>query len=319
MSHVLPYQIEGNVYLSSLQIPSAFNSSDDPTRDKPLRKPTIEKPYWLSSFQAGAFDAFDEIRSADMFRGALSLWARLVLKLGRAKKLWVPTFFDSTKGYPGEGPRPRKTTQHSRADIDLAPTARLASRTSDTRTMLFLQLESCFFIHLSASVDLLSRSGLVLATALVAYGRHMFYASKPLYLFTETLNSDVDRFRYLKTYFSECWALISRWEDVEPTERKMILPEPCICAMVSLALALSWPRFAAAMLLGFHGVLRIKELLSLTRADIILPADLLSEQCLAFCRVRDPKNQAHHEKAACSYVRRAYGAVPACCIFSSCA
>jgi hypothetical protein len=43
--------------------------------------------------------------------------------------------------------------------------------------------------------------------------------------------------------------------------------------------------------LGFHGMLRIEELLCMTRADLILPADLLSEHCLAFCRVRDPKTK----------------------------
>ncbi|CAE8602155.1 unnamed protein product, partial [Polarella glacialis] len=251
MSHVLPYQIGGNVYVSALQVPSAFNPSDDTTRDKPLRRASLPRPFWLDSLERGDYAEF---------------------------------------GYPGEGPRPAKNTS-ARASFDLTPVARLAPKTAGSRLALFSAFERWCAAELDAPVAVLARSGLVLSTALIAYGRHLFYSEKPLYIFTETLNGIVDRYRHLKVYFAECWSLISRWEDAEPTERKMVLPEPVIRAIVALSLSWGWPRFAAAILLGFHGLLRIKELLSLTRADLILPADLLAESQVAYCRVRDPKTK----------------------------
>ncbi|CAE8691311.1 unnamed protein product, partial [Polarella glacialis] len=185
------------------------------------RRPAFVPPKWIVELAAGLdyrvdfAQAFDSVRGADVF--------------------------------------PKNTS--ARASFDLTPVARLAPKTAGSRLALFSAFERWCAAELDAPVAVLARSGLVLSTALIAYGRHLFYSEKPLYIFTETLNGIVDRYRHLKVYFAECWSLISRWEDAEPTERKMVLPEPVIRAIVALSLSWGWPRFAAAILLGFHGLL----------------------------------------------------------------
>ena len=48
---------------------------------------------------------------------------------------------------------------------------------------------------------------------------------------------------------------------------------------------------AAFILISFTGMLRPGETLRLTRADVILPSDLLSTRRVCFVKVRDPKNR----------------------------
>ena len=67
------------------------------------------------------------------------------------------------------------------------------------------------------------------------------------------------------------------------------MPEALFRAGVALSLAWGWPLFAAALLLGFNGLLRRGEVLGLLRCELILTCDLLSCRQVAFVRVQCSK------------------------------
>ena len=61
--------------------------------------------------------------------------------------------------------------------------------------------------------------------------------------------------------------------------------------MFSLAVSWSWLDIAVYLLICFTGMLRPGEALKLTRADVLLPVDLMTNRRSCFLRVRDPKNR----------------------------
>eukprot|EP00438_Fugacium_kawagutii_P027967 Skav216357 [mRNA] locus=scaffold3700:118:7863:+ [translate_table: standard] len=53
-----------------------------------------------------------------------------------------------------------------------------------------------------------------------------------------------------------------------------------------------WYRFAATIVLGFHGIARISEVLRANRGDLVLPSDQFSSYlCSAFLKVLNPKTK----------------------------
>ena len=67
----------------------------------------------------------------------------------------------------------------------------------------------------------------------------------------------------------------------------MVMPEAVFRAAVAVACLWQWPHFAAALLLGFHGLLRPGELLFLRRRDLILLRDLLTSAHFCSTGLRD--------------------------------
>ena len=108
-------------------------------------------------------------------------------------------------------------------------------------------------------------------------------------MFSETINAVVDQLPHLRGQLAAPWTTLSRWEEVEPVSRSMVMPASVLQAAISLSLLWSWPRMAAALLIGFHGLLRPSEFLPLQRADLILPRDLLSHEKLCYIRILHSK------------------------------
>ena len=160
-------------------------------------------------------------------------------------------------------------------------------------------------------------SGLLLSTTLVAYGKYLFYSGSPKYIFSETINSCTDRFKHFRSYFAAAWGVLSRWEEEEPQERS-IIPEAVYKASITVALLWGWPFFTAALLLGFHGLLRPGEFLKLRRRDLILPRDLLTSTPIAYVRILGSKTkrflQRQHAKIsdvlAVRFLEALYGSAP---------
>lgn len=70
----------------------------------------------------------------------------------------------------------------------------------------------------------------------------------------------------------------------------MPIPGSLLRAMVSLALAWKWPRFAATICISFFGITRPGEVLRASRRDLVLPRDVLLEnENPAYLRILDPK------------------------------
>ena len=188
-------------------------------------------------------------------------------------------------------PRPRRASARDRSQVNLELTGGLTRVVASRRETLYRNFASWVSTELECNFHQVSGSGLLLGTALVAYGKSLFYDGSPKYVFAETLNAVCDRFKHFKPFLAAGWSVLTRWEEEEPVERSMVMPEALFKAAVSVGLLWRWPFFVAAILLGFHALLRPGEILSLRRRDLILPRDLLTMTPLAYVRILNSKTR----------------------------
>ena len=185
-------------------------------------------------------------------------------------------------------PRLRRATAASRSHISLDIPAGRRPQTNKRREHCLSCFLSWLCHALGLFVSLASLTVPELNTALIGFGKHLFYEGEPRYLFAETINALVDLYPHLKGQLIAAWSTLSRWEG-EPTVRSMIMPASIFQAAVSLSILWGWPKFAAALLLGFHGLLRPSEFLPLLRSDLVLPRDVLSAESICYVRILHSK------------------------------
>ena len=199
-------------------------------------------------------------------------------------------------------PRSKRVACEARKQVDLALTAGLRPATRCRRDRLHDELVGWTSCTLDADFAAISQSGLLLGMALQAFGRFLFYTGRSKYDFAEAINSTADRFGHFRPFFSAAWKLLTRWEEVEPVQRGMVFPEVVLRAAVSVSLLWSWPRFAAAILIGFHALLRPGEILPLQRCHLILPCDMISDEAVAYVCILNSKTrrflQRQHAKVS---------------------
>ena len=188
-------------------------------------------------------------------------------------------------------PRPRRASVSRREAINLDTTGGLTPIVATRRTQLFTDFGRWSAAELGCSFAQVCTTGLLLGTALVAFGKFLFYNGSPKYVFSETINACCDRFKHYRTFFAAAWAVLSRWEEEEPIERSMVIPVSVFKAAVAVSLLWNWPIFAAGLLIGFNALLRPGEFLLLRRRDLILPRDLLTDLPLAYVRILGGKTR----------------------------
>ena len=160
-------------------------------------------------------------------------------------------------------PRAKRRDLAGRPGVNLEVQAGLTPTVRKRRDTLYADFVSWVEGELDCVFARISCSGLLLATALIGYGKFLFYSGSPRYLCSETLNSVCARFQHHKSTLAGAWAVLTRWQEEEPSSRGMVLPEVLFRAAVSLSLLWGWPIFTAALLLGFHGLLMPGEILGL--------------------------------------------------------
>lgn len=186
-------------------------------------------------------------------------------------------------------PRPRRDTVESRSHVSLEPTANRHLATNKRRLECFQTFTHWINRELGVEVSEASFPPRLMSEALIGFGKHLFYEGYPKYQFAETINSVIDRFPHYRGLISAAWNTLRKWEEAEPGERAMVMPSSLFQAAVSLALLWEWPRFAGAMLLGFHGLLRPAEILPLRRQDLILPRDVMSSEAICYVKILHSK------------------------------
>ena len=167
-------------------------------------------------------------------------------------------------------PRRRRANQASGAHVSLDPAAGLTPVVASRRHELYARF--CRWIEDELKCEfaqVCAPSGLLLSTALVGYGKSLFYSGQPKYVFSESINAVSDQFKHLRAHFVAAWGILSRWEEEEPGERSMVMPESLLRAAVTLSLLWRWPHFTGFLPLGFHALLRPSEILRLRRRDLI--------------------------------------------------
>ena len=108
LRHICSLLVVGGLYAVTPFVPTRHNTADDPTRCRMLRAPVegVSLRNWKRS------DIF-KLAGLPGLRRWISNWARLIIMLSGPQVLWISDrshwrssskIFDSTLGYPGEGP-----------------------------------------------------------------------------------------------------------------------------------------------------------------------------------------------------------------------
>ena len=103
---MLPDVLGFGLYPGYHFIPTRLNSSDAPSRFKKIRGPRNPEPPWVEATADGNYDEFDDVTSLPRQTKATAEWVGLLFSYCRLKgvNLFSRKDFDSTCGFPGEGP-----------------------------------------------------------------------------------------------------------------------------------------------------------------------------------------------------------------------
>lgn len=331
------------LYLAGRFSPTRLNPGDCPTRDLELPPPIPSILLPQSSYRR----AFG-LSLLKGFRRWAANWARLTLLLNpvivdfalpqcRRKHPLVPISlsewildFDSTLGYPGEGPlqwRPHSAwvllllsccfsfvfavrvshgdegRKAARAGIVLEDGRRVTQTTAEIRDELIGKFISWLCTHELSFDEIFIANHPDVDRAnkvLVSYGRWLFSEGRPYYHYSETINAVTCRRPLLRRSLQQAWDLAFMWGSYEPAEHHIAMPFQIIIALISCAWFWGWQREAAVFALTWGALLRTGELLASTRADLILPSDVDFTIDYALLKISEPKTRyraARHQAA----------------------
>ena len=229
--------------------------------------------------------------------------------------------FDSSLGYPGEGPAssflpiwilalpflsvcgctPVGRVCHgdaarkaSRSGIELKEGRRVLETTSSIRQRLFDAYGGWLaeqgkdfdeiFLAKTPDLDLINDE-------LCKFGRWLFYAGKPYYHFSELINSITSRRPVLRRSLQQAWDLAFMWGSFEPVEHHIAMPHQVLVALIASAWCWGWSREAAIFALSFGALLRIGEALQARRGDVLMPEDVDDTVSYVLIRIKEPKTR----------------------------
>ena len=272
----LPYILGSNLYPGCVHCSSQDNRADEPSRDRPIRGPSREKPLWLTELQQDRFRHFDVVLAASQATRVVGRWIRILLLLA---------------GDIERNPGPKATQQtplrQPRGPMDLTTgfVAATAQRMAKCYDAFILWLSHEF----PRSFRQLMSSGETAAFALRAYGLHCFQSGLPRYLFVYAITATQDRYAHYRQFMSPAWQIDRKWQLREPGECRAVLPPSAIRSALCVACLWQWYQWLGATLLGFSAMLHPSEILALTRRDLVLPRDTAFDSPYLYIHVRDPK------------------------------
>lgn len=142
--------------------------------------------------------------------------------------------------------------------------------------------------------------GEAVCEALVTFGKDMYNAGKSYGKYSETIKAITARRSVLRKQVSAAWDLAFNWVTDEPHEHHAALPVSIMLACTTLAILWGWLREGALIAMTWTGVLRVGEVLSALRADLILPRDAAPSTLGALLQIRLPKTRgraARHQSS----------------------
>ena len=336
------------IYLSVHFCPTRLNIAYDPTRDAPLRSQKTS-PSCLSSLD---LEGLFRLAELPRLRRWISNWTSLFL--GLCCKHHVPCGalsihhprlrsssppvdfyrhlldFDSTLGFPGEGPVVRWILFLALAGVDFShgmlprnrhDEARAASRSLKplqtgrpvqqvTRTNREKLLETFASWVGERGGDLsvlLSNSYLnpeALVQWLVLYGKELYTSGRPYSHFSETINAVAAAKPSIRRLLTGAWDVAFWWVKEEPSEHHTACPFQILLALLSTAILWGWPLVAGAIALSWGAVCRIGEVMHAIRDDLVLPQDVLFSNMSVYLKVKEPKTRykaARHQMSKLDY------------------
>ena len=206
---------------------------------------------------------------------------------------YASTCFDSTLGFPGEGPSGRKQRLplQDRPDVELAE-ERVDATEQTRREVALAAFEIYLQEHLGFPVAVLvTLEGRIVSRHLAEYGQHLYKRGAAVGTYVSAILAVVDKERSLRKMLTAAWDVAESWRMLMLWANHIPTPPALALALFSLAVCWGWHDMAVFNLLCFTGMMRPSECLKLTRADVLLPSDLLSFRRVVYVRVRDPKNK----------------------------
>ena len=327
LMRIASYLLAGGVYVGLMHAPTRLNVADDPSRQKDLR------PAHLKSIVSDLGpSALPSLLGLCGLSAGSSGWVRLALLLtlrvsrleGRVllQSLAEPLRkeisggprlanrgpqkdFDSTLGYPGEGPvRPRNALdegrQRARAHQRLPEGRTVLERTSSNRLWLLSFLESWLTARGVSQSVFWSLPAETVAKHLTDYGRELFDAGRPYWHYAETVNATAARRPAIRRQLQQAWDLAFSWMSLEPHTHHVAMPAVILLAVLSVCLLWGWRSEAGVFGLAWGALLRIGEATAACRAALILPRDVLWTQSHVLLRIAEPKTRlraARHQSA----------------------
>ena len=351
--------VVGGIYLVFGFIPTRHNPADDPTRDVKLRTPVegMDIASW-------SLEDLQKLAMMPRLKRWASNWIRLVLLLLGPSALdlkdrWKyrsPQFpfgfsrvsdlasvacshmdfsvldFDSSLGYPGEGPLtlgllyivswisfsgpvgshgvllPRNagdlTRQRARgARPPLQEGRPVLGVTAQHRQSFLTQLEEwlrALGYDMSSLLDNHVGNMDLINDLLVRYGRNLYAVGRPYNHFAETINAVASRKLILKRQLQAAWNLAFAWVRDEPSVHHIAMPWQILLASISICLTWGWLDVAGMFALCWGSLLRVGEFVNATRADLLLPADTNFTNAFALLSLKEPKTRftaARHQGA----------------------
>lgn len=132
----------------------------------------------------------------------------------------------------------------------------------------------------------------VLCEMIEAFGYHLFEQGASIYLLRQLITFVQRCHPSFRAHLGRAWQLVSKWEALEPMKHRTPLPAVIYRAMVVVAISWGWFKFASILIIGFEGICRPGEPLAATRAELLLPADLIAEDPNSiYLRIRNPKGK----------------------------
>lgn len=132
-----------------------------------------------------------------------------------------------------------------------------------------------------------------------SYGKD-YAAGKSYGRFSETINAVTSRRPALRRQVAAAWDLAFNWAVDEPHEHHSAVPLSVMLALCGLALLWGWAREACIIAISWTGVMRIGEVVSACRQDLVLPCDAAPCFLCVLLKIRQPKTRgraARHQSA----------------------
>lgn len=220
-------------------------------------------------------------------------------------------------------PGPRRVLLHSR-DVGRLDDAELVEPVTSILAMRVWKSfrDWCLRSMTVESFDALIQFGPTLCMMVESCGRSLFQKGDSIYVLRQLITL-IQRWKpEFRSSLGKAWQLVSKWETLEPSKHRHPLPPAIFQAMAVVSYLWGWHRFSGMLVVTYESISRPGETLRATRADLLLPDDLLVEDPgTMFVRFENPKSKrrgigrVQHSKItdgrATRFISKVFGHLPA--------
>ena len=279
----------GDLYQGILPVASGENIADDPSRLEDLRQFfDSDVVDWVRRFLDGEIGAIDDVLVADLREGMLfglnaspglehchrDDWAVparefIAAHVGGQKPVGLRVGDENSLA--GDGPRQRHTERD--LTLDLREPVHLANT---TRVRLKIYHEFNVFCQQDgpAAPDLLRLAAPTQLDAKLAdFGNMLYRSERSKHDFAELLNYVSELREDWRPLIGRARRFARRWVVLEPVHHHAPAPAVLVLGIVTLALLLRSPRFAAVVMAAYFGGLRPEDFTTLTDQSFVWSPD----------------------------------------------